>query len=85
MTTSLLAKLSIVAAATMLTFSPALADRSSKHAHGYSHNHSHGYNSYKKRKHARQVHRHRHHRYHAHRRSKPRLYWNYAYRPYRGW
>jgi|JRYH01.1.fsa_nt_gb hypothetical protein len=84
MTTSLLTKLSIAAAATMLTFSaPALAGSKHHHNHGYHHSHGKsGYHSYQKRKHARQHHR---RGYHAHRHWKPRFYWNYAYRPYRTW
>lgn len=83
---SLLAKLSIAAAATMLTLSPALAHGShSHHRHGYHQSYGKStYHSHGKRKHARHFHRHRHHSYHR-RHVKPRFYnaWRYGYRPYR--
>lgn len=82
MKTSLVTKLSIAVAATMLTLSPALAHgKPSHHGHGYSHGHSkyaHG-----KHKHARKFHKPRRHVHH--RRWKPRFHnaWRYGYRPYR--
>lgn len=84
MTTSLLTKLSVAAAATMLTFSPALAHKSGSHNHGHGYYQSYGksaYSNYKKRKHAR--HYHRYHRFHAHRHLKPKFYFGWTYG--RGW
>lgn len=83
MKTSLITKLSIAAAATMLTFSPALADRGGKHhGHGYNSGYSHNHGGhYKKNKYRRHYGHHHHRRYHRH--WKPRFYgWN-SYR--RGW
>lgn len=83
MTISLLTKLSIAAAATMLTFSsPALADRGGKHhGHGYHQHHHHGHGHYKKYRYKRHYGHHHNRRWHRH--WKPRYYgWN-SYR--RGW
>lgn len=87
MTSSLFTKLTIAAAATMITLSPALADWRGKpqNSYGYQQNYGKGaYFDYKKRKHAREhFHNHRHY---GHRHWKPRFYaWKYGYRPYRGW
>ena len=64
MTSSLLTKLGLAAAATMITLSPALADWRGKpqHSYGYQHNHGKGaYSDYRKRKHAqKRFHHHRH-------------------------
>lgn len=84
MKTSLLAKVSIAAAAAMLTFSPALAGpKHHGHGHGYHHSYGDGHHHYKKHRHVRRGHGHHHHRWHRH--WKPRFYgWN-THRSYRGW
>ncbi|MCC7252541.1 hypothetical protein [Hyphomicrobium sp.] len=87
MKSSLLTKLTLAAAATMITLTPALADwrGKSNHSHGYHHSYGkHTYHDYKKRKHAqRHFHNHRHF---GHRHWKPRFYaWRHGYNPYRGW
>jgi hypothetical protein len=87
MTSSILTKLALAAAATMITLSPALADWRGKpqHSYGYQQHYGKGsYYNYKKRKHAREYsHNHRHY---GHRHWKPRFHaWKYGYRPYRGW
>lgn len=85
MTTSLFAKLTIAAAATMITLTPALADRNDHRHNDRSHyterSHQHyGYNHYGYNRHAYGR------RHFGHRHWKPRFYgWNYGYEPYRRW
>jgi hypothetical protein len=80
MTRSLLTKLSIAAAATMLTLSPALAG-SGYNSHGYSHG---KYSKYDYKRH-----NHFHGKrpwYRTHRHWKPRFYaWKYGHKHYRRW
>ncbi len=91
MTISLFTKLSIAAAATMITFSPALADWRGKPHNNYGYQQHYGegsYHNYKKRRHAREHfhHHHGHYGHYGHRHWKPRFYaWRYGYNPYRGW
>ena len=84
MTKTIFTKIAIAAAATMLTLTPALADRND-HRHGNRHHHAersydHGknYGHYHGKRHA---HGHRHHRHWM-----KRFYgWNYGYKPHRRW
>ncbi len=80
MTSSILTKLSLAVVATMITLSPALADKR-HHSHGYSQQGA--YYKYQKRKQVQKFYGHRHH---AHRSWKPRFYsWKYASKPNRHW
>jgi ABC-type Zn2+ transport system substrate-binding protein/surface adhesin len=85
MTNALLTKVAIAAAATMLTLTPALADRNDHRHNNKSHHveRSHGDNHYGNYRSKRHAHGHRHH-------HRPywmkRFYgWNYGYKPNRRW
>lgn len=83
MSTSFLSKIAIAAAATMLTLSPALADRG---GHGRSHHverkfHGHSGHHHHFHKHAK---KHRHFRFYRHW-SKPRIYYGHRYNSHRRW
>lgn len=84
MTLSLIKKLTIAAAATMITLTPALADRNDhRHSNKSYHadrGHDHYGNNYGYNRHA---HGHRHF---GHRHWKKRFYgWNYGYKANRRW
>jgi hypothetical protein len=83
MTNALLTKVAIAAAATMLTLTPALADRNDHRYNGKSHHaeRSHGDNQYGNYRSKRYAHGHRHNRHWM-----KRFYgWNYGYKPNRRW
>lgn len=78
MSTSLFTKIAIAAAATMVTLSPALADRGHRgHDHRYE-SHGYGHNHFKKHKHFKKY------RYYSTKRywGKPRFRPGYGYNPY---
>ncbi|HEX2842463.1 hypothetical protein [Hyphomicrobium sp.] len=87
---SIFATVAIAAAATIVSLSPALADRGDyRHAkkpqhteRGYGHDHRGDRNDYRRSRHGYGYGHHHHHRPYW----KKRFYgWNYDYRPYRGW
>lgn len=91
----LLAKAAIAAAATMITLTPALADRDD-HRHdrrqhterSYGHDHHRGgdRSDYRPRHYGYEYGYGRHHHHHHRPHWMKRYYgWNYGYRPYRNW
>lgn len=81
MKTSLITKLSLAVAATMLTLTPALAHGTSKYGYKNGYNYSQSKHSYGKRKHARKFHKRRRHA--QHRRWNRRFFNSWRYAPRR--
>jgi Ni/Co efflux regulator RcnB len=84
MRTSFLTKIAIAAAATMVTLSPALADRGHRGDHrGHDHRYERGYDrGYDRHSHSDRHHHFRKHRFAKRFWGKPRFYPGYGYNPY---